>query len=84
MQVILVDKLVKTQIVECQAVAKWVFSAEMASELTKYCFVMCLHLMLLFCFSLLTVLSVCTYVSNSNNNNITIIIIGGVLATEGC
>jgi len=36
MQVVLVDKLVKTQIVECQAVAKWLFSAEMSSELTKY------------------------------------------------
>jgi len=35
MQVVLIDKLVKTQIVECQAVAKWIFSAEMASELTK-------------------------------------------------
>jgi len=36
MQVVLVDKLVKTQIVECQAIAKWLFSAEMSSELTKY------------------------------------------------
>lgn len=36
MQVVLIDKLVKTQIVECQAVAKWIFSAEMASELTNF------------------------------------------------
>ena len=33
--VVLVDKLLKTQIVECAAVANWLFSREMSSEFTK-------------------------------------------------
>lgn len=32
---VLTDKLLKTQIVECSAVATWVFSKEMNSEFTK-------------------------------------------------
>lgn len=36
MMVVLVDKLVKTQIVECSAVANWVFSSELGSELTNF------------------------------------------------
>ena len=36
MMVVLVDKLVKTQIVECPAVANWVFSSELGSELTNF------------------------------------------------
>ena len=35
MMVVLVDKLLKTQIVECAAVANWLFSKEMVSEFTK-------------------------------------------------
>ncbi len=35
MLVVLVDKLLKTQIVECSAVANWLFSKEMTSEFTK-------------------------------------------------
>ena len=35
MMVILVDKMLKTQIVECAAVANWIFSNEMGSEFTK-------------------------------------------------
>ena len=35
MMVILVDKFLKTQIVECAAVANWIFSKEMVSEFTK-------------------------------------------------
>ena len=38
MQVVLVDKMLKTQIVECAAVANWLFSREMVSEFTK-CYV---------------------------------------------
>jgi len=36
MMVVLVDKLVKTQIVECSAVANWIFSSEVGSELTNF------------------------------------------------
>ena len=35
MLVILVDKLLKTQIVECAAVANWIFSKDMVGEFTK-------------------------------------------------
>jgi nuclear cap-binding protein subunit 1 len=35
MMVVLVDKFLKTQIVECAAVANWLFSKEMVSEFTK-------------------------------------------------
>jgi len=38
MMVVLVDKMLKTQIVECAAVANWLFSREMLSEFTK-CYV---------------------------------------------
>ena len=33
--VVLVDKLLKTQIVECPSVANWLFSREMSTEFTK-------------------------------------------------
>lgn len=36
MMVVLVDKLLKTQIVEPSAVANWLFSSEMQPEFTKY------------------------------------------------
>ena len=35
MMVVLVDKMLKTQIVECAAVANWLFSREMVKEFTK-------------------------------------------------
>ena len=35
MMVVLVDKLLKTQIIECAAVANWIFSKEMVGEFTK-------------------------------------------------
>lgn len=36
MIVVLTDKLLKTGIIECSAIANWIFSKEMASEFTKY------------------------------------------------
>lgn len=36
MMVVLVDKFLKTQIVECSAVANWLFSKEMSPEFTKF------------------------------------------------
>ena len=33
--VVLVDKLLKTQIIECAAVANWIFSKEMMADFTK-------------------------------------------------
>lgn len=39
MIVVLVDKLLKTQIIECSAVANWLFSREMSSEFPKFVFV---------------------------------------------
>ena len=38
MMVMLVDKMLKTQIVECAAVANWLFSREMVTDFTK-CYV---------------------------------------------
>ncbi|XP_014674181.1 PREDICTED: nuclear cap-binding protein subunit 1-like [Priapulus caudatus] len=36
MMVVLVDKFLKTQIVECSAVANWLFAKDMAPDLTKF------------------------------------------------
>lgn len=36
MMVVLTDKFLKTGIIECSAIANWIFSKEMASEFTKY------------------------------------------------
>ncbi|KAF5299282.1 hypothetical protein FQA39_LY02455 [Lamprigera yunnana] len=44
MMIVLVDKMLKTQIVECSAVANWIFSKEMASEFTKMYLWELLHL----------------------------------------
>jgi len=35
MMVVLTDKLLKTQIVDCSAVANWLFSADMATDFTR-------------------------------------------------
>ncbi|CAG0898321.1 unnamed protein product [Darwinula stevensoni] len=35
MQLVLIDKLLKTQIIECAAVANWIFSRDMAPEFTR-------------------------------------------------
>lgn len=44
MMVVLVDKMLKTQIVECSAVANWIFSKEMVGEFTKMYLWEILHL----------------------------------------
>lgn len=44
MMVVLVDKMLKTQIVECSAVANWIFSKEMTGEFTKLYLWEILHL----------------------------------------
>lgn len=44
MMVVIVDKLLKVQIVECSAVATWVFSKEMVGEFTKMYLWEILHL----------------------------------------
>lgn len=44
MMVVIVDKLLKTQIVECSSVATWIFSKEMSSEFTKMYLWEILHL----------------------------------------
>jgi nuclear cap-binding protein subunit 1 len=36
MIVVIVDKMLKTQIVECIAVINWIFSDEMRNDLTKF------------------------------------------------
>lgn len=41
---VLVDKMLKTQIVECSAVATWLFSKEMAPFFTHSCLWEILHL----------------------------------------
>ena len=37
--VVLVDKLLKTQIVDCSSVANWLFSADMAPDFTRYIYI---------------------------------------------
>ncbi|CAH1100099.1 unnamed protein product [Psylliodes chrysocephalus] len=44
MMIVLVDKMLKTQIVECSAVANWIFSKEMTPEFTKMYLWEILHL----------------------------------------
>lgn len=44
MMVVLVDKMLKSQIVECSAVANWIFSKEMTGEFTKMYLWEILHL----------------------------------------
>lgn len=44
MMVVLIDKMLKTQIVECSAVANWIFSKEMVGEFTKLYLWEILHL----------------------------------------
>lgn len=41
---VLIDKLLKTQIVECSAVATWIFSKEMTNDFTKMYLWEVLHL----------------------------------------
>ncbi|XP_058986605.1 nuclear cap-binding protein subunit 1 [Musca domestica] len=44
MMVVIIDKLLKTQIVDCSAVATWIFSKEMTGEFTKMYLWEILHL----------------------------------------
>ena len=41
---VVIDKLLKTQIVECSAVATWIFSKEMTNDFTKMYLWEVLHL----------------------------------------
>lgn len=50
MMVVLTDKFLKTGIIECSAIANWIFSKEMASEFTK--FVYYLTSLLLYCYNM--------------------------------
>lgn len=52
MLVVLIDKMLKTQIVECAAVANWVFSKEMVPEFTKCYIWEIVHLTIRFTFVL--------------------------------
>ena len=36
MMVVLVDKLLRTEVVDCSSVANWLFSFEMQHEFTRY------------------------------------------------
>lgn len=47
MMVVLTDKLLKTGIIECSAIANWIFSKEMSSEFTKLYIWEILHLTIL-------------------------------------
>lgn len=38
---VLVDKMIRTQIVDCAAVANWIFSPDMAHDFTRYIFIFC-------------------------------------------
>lgn len=38
---VLVDKMIRTQIVDCAAVANWIFSPDMAHDFTRYIFISC-------------------------------------------
>lgn len=50
MMVVLTDKFLKTGIIECSAIANWIFSKEMASEFTKfvYCYTLIKYLYIYF------------------------------------
>lgn len=36
---VLIDKMLKIQLLECSAVANWIFSKEMSHDFTKYMFI---------------------------------------------
>ena len=67
---VLIDKMLKLQIVECSAVANWIFSREMQTEFTKYVsfilflfycvFARYIHFVLFLCIFLF-LLTECTY-----------------------
>lgn len=50
MMVVLTDKFLKTGIIECSAIANWIFSKEMASEFTKFV-LLCLNKILIHLFN---------------------------------
>lgn len=48
---VLVDKMIRTQIVDCAAVANWIFSPDMAHDFTRYIFIFCLYIFFFSCLS---------------------------------
>lgn len=52
MMVVLTDKFLKTGIIECSAIANWIFSKEMTSEFTKFVY----YLISLYCDIIVTYL----------------------------
>ncbi len=65
MMVVLVDKLLKTQIIECAAVANWIFSKEMMADFTKSYVWEMLHLTIRYFRTVLLFSKLLVWITNS-------------------